>query len=161
MALSRSSSARQTSSECTWNWMWFCMMFCSWSVVPEIIWSEKGLSSTSWLQQCYHLKSSCPVAKNKETIFTPLHQLYCTSNDHPVTAHMLPHITPLNVPTECVTFSFLMPATSLLLQSPLPVSYHCGTPNFKQFHRKNSNRPKSSDQAGHTTCSIIPIHLPG
>jgi len=55
------------------------MMFCSWSAVPEVIWSEKGLSSTSWLQQYYQLESSCPVAKNTETIFSPLHQLYRTS----------------------------------------------------------------------------------
>jgi len=103
--------------------------------VLQLVSSSRGLSSTSWLQQCYHLKSSCPAAKNTETIFTPLHRLYRTSNDHPETAHMLPHITPLNVPTECVTFSFLTPATSVLLQSSLSVSYHCGTANFKQFHR--------------------------
>jgi hypothetical protein len=54
-------------------------MFCSWSAVPEVIWSEKGLSSTSWLLQCYQLNSSCPVPKNTETIFSPLHQLCCTS----------------------------------------------------------------------------------
>jgi len=77
----------------------------------------------------------------------------------PVTAHMLPHITPLNVPTECVPFCFLKPATSLLLQSSLPLNHHCGTQDFKQLHRKKSNRPKSSDQAGHVTCSLIPIHL--
>jgi hypothetical protein len=73
-------------------------MFCSWSAVPEVIWSEKDPSSTSWLQQCYQLKSSCSVAKNTETTFSPLHQLYCTS----LWLHMCYHIShcwmfPLNV----------------------------------------------------------------